>query len=207
MSDGFEKIKLTDIKPAEYNPRVMDLTEFNKLSKSINEYGLVDPIIVNLKNMKIIGGHQRYDVIVDEYENNHNPLYEELLLLRRGDIGWVFTDNLLTVKNESYEKGLNIALNKISGEWDYPKLNVLLDELMYDTDFELNLTGFDNLDLNAFGEELDNIDLGVEGMSNGGNGTGFGLPKATLIVDSEDQEEIENLYNRLTEEGYDCRIK
>ena len=50
-----EKIKIEDIEPAEYNPRKISKKEYKKLSKSISEFGLVDPIIINLKNMHIIG--------------------------------------------------------------------------------------------------------------------------------------------------------
>ena len=47
---SFEKILLKDIVPTDYNPRVMSEEEFNHLSNSIDEFGLVDPIIINLKN-------------------------------------------------------------------------------------------------------------------------------------------------------------
>jgi len=44
------------------------------------------------------------------------------------------------------EKALNIALNKIQGEWDFPKLKDLLEEL--DTGgFDIEITGFDNAEI------------------------------------------------------------
>lgn len=202
MSD-FENINIHKIKPADYNPRVMDYNEFGKLLNSIREYGLVDPIIVNMKNMTIIGGHQRYEALL--MENEETGEFENLKLLRRGDIGWIFTDNLLDIKDASHEKGLNIALNKISGDWDYPKLSGLIDELLYDTNFDISLTGFDNLDLKDLDIDLDSLDLDVGFGS--GNGDYINNKNYTLIVDSENNHEIEELYNRLSEEGYDCRIK
>ena len=51
-------IKITDIKPAEYNPRIMSQLEHTKLRNSMETFGVVDPIIINLKNNHIIGGHQ-----------------------------------------------------------------------------------------------------------------------------------------------------
>ena len=81
MSD-FETINIKSIKPAEYNPRVMDYSEFGKLLNSIREYGLVDPIIINLKNMTIIGGHQRYDALI--MENEESGKYENLKSLSGG---------------------------------------------------------------------------------------------------------------------------
>lgn len=204
MNDtDFEHIRLQDIKPAEYNPRVMEVTEFDKLTRSIREFGLTDPLIINLKNNRIIGGHQRYDVLVSE--NERTGEYDELVLLRRGDIGWVFTENNLTVKDENHEKALNIALNKISGDWDYPKLNNILDEMVLDGDFDISLTGFDNLDLNMLGEEgLDELDIGSDSL--GGNNGGYNQ-SFMVIVDCEDESVAEDLYNGLINEGYKARIK
>lgn len=197
----FEEINLLDLNPADYNPRVMSNEEFNKLSRSINEYGLVDPIIINLKTMTIIGGHQRYDVLLSEYQENHKTT--PLLLLRRGDIGWVFTDEILNIKSIEHEKGLNIALNKISGEWDYEKLNNLLQDLN-EMNFNLNLTGFDNLDLNNL-EDLDNIDLGEDNPIT--EETPLSQEELTpkLIIMFQEEEEKEELYEELVERGYNCQ--
>ena len=62
MSD-FETINITDIEPSVYNPRQTSNTEYNKLSNSINEFGVINPIILNLRNNHITGGHQRYEVV------------------------------------------------------------------------------------------------------------------------------------------------
>lgn len=139
MGLNIKKIKIDDIKPASYNPRKIDTKNFNKLSNSIKEFGLVDPIIINLKNKNIIGGHQRFDYLYYEKKDT------ELHLIELGDIGWVFSDTDLTIKDENHEKALNLALNRISGEWKFDELNSILDELA-----EVNLddiTGFEyNLD-------------------------------------------------------------
>ena len=51
----------------------------------------------------------------------------------------------MEIKDDNHEKALNLALNRISGEWNYDELNNLLDEL---AEFDLDsITGFDyNLD-------------------------------------------------------------
>lgn len=149
----FEDIKLTDIVPAEYNPRRISEDEFNSLSNSIAEFGLVDPIIINLNNNKIIGGHQRYDVLMNEHLND-NEKYNNLKLIRLGDIGWVFSEDSLTVKDEAHEKALNIALNKISGEWDNEKLHELFTDLDM-SGFDINLTGFDDIEIKHLNFEQD----------------------------------------------------
>ena len=107
-------IKLTDIKPTEYNPRQISDSDKLKLKNSLKTFGLVDPIIINLKNNNIIGGHQRYDALLDNFmeENSFN---ETLQLLELGDVGWVFTDEDLKIESSDHEKVLNLALNKING--------------------------------------------------------------------------------------------
>lgn len=99
--------------------------------------------------MHIIGGHQRYDTLLDMYMEN-NSFTETLNLIRLGDIGWVFPDTDLQVKDEDHEKALNLALNKINGEWDYDKLQEVLQELEL-SPLNVELTGFDNEEI----KELD----------------------------------------------------
>lgn len=141
-----ESVNIEDIKPADYNPRKMEDDEFQKLKESINEFGLVDPIIINLDNNKIIGGHQRYDVLYKTYQDNNDEYTGELFLIRLGKIGWVFNNTDLNIKDENHEKALNIALNKISGEWDNNKLSELIGDLNL-TGFNINLTGFDDTEI------------------------------------------------------------
>ena len=175
-----EKIKITDIKEAEYNPRIMTENEMTKLENSINEFGLADPIIINLKNNKIIGGHQRYNAILNKYyeEGDFQP---ELNLIRLGDVGWVFTDTDITIKDEDHEKALNLALNKISGDWEYEKLNTVLDDLSSDG-FDVDLTGFSNL-------EVTEIQLG-------GN--------IEYEQESFEDEDIEDIYEEPEKDKYQC---
>ena len=142
MGLNIKKIKIDDIKPASYNPRKIQQKDFEKLSNSIKEFGLVDPIIINLKNKNIIGGHQRFDYLYYEKKDT------ELHLIELGDIGWVFSDTDLKIKDENHEKALNLALNRISGEWKFDDLNRILDELV-----EVNLS-----DITGFEYNLDDIE-------------------------------------------------
>ena len=120
----FKKINLSDLKHAEYNPRV-DLKpgdkEFGKIKGSIAEFGYVEPIIVN-SDMTIIGGHQRAKVLKE--------------------VGYTEIDCVVIEVDKTKEKALNIALNKISGEWDFEALAKLLDELK-EEDYDIELSGFD----------------------------------------------------------------
>ena len=118
-----QKVKMSDLKCAEYNPRV-DLKpgdeEYEKIKKSIQEFGFVEPIIVN-SDMTIIGGHQRYKVLKELGINEIECSIVDL--------------------DKTKEKALNIALNKITGNWDEEKLARLLQELN-EQDVDINITGF-----------------------------------------------------------------
>ncbi|EGO6788802.1 site-specific DNA-methyltransferase [Enterococcus faecalis] len=126
-----KKMKLSDLKAAEYNPRVdlkPGMQEYEKLKQSILEFGFVDPPIYNIQTGNLVGGHQRVAVA------------RELGLFNEIEVSVV---NLPLNK----EKALNVALNKISGQWDEEKLYVLLNEL---DDEAVSLTGFDT-------EEVDSL--------------------------------------------------
>jgi DNA modification methylase len=202
-----KKIKLTDIHEAEYNPRVMTESEMNKLENSLNEFGMVDPIIINLKNNKIIGGHQRYKAILNKYyeEGEFNP---ELNLIRLGDVGWCFTDTDVTIKDENHEKALNLALNKISGDWDNEKLNNIIEELSTEG-FNIDLTGFTELEINDLIEAEntyknitdDNYDPPQEMETNIKQGDIFKLGNHYLMCgDSTNEEDIKKLLNNNTKD-------
>ena len=120
-----EKRAVADLKAAEYNPR-KDLkpgdAEYEKLKRSIQEFGYVEPVIWNKRTGVVVGGHQRLKVMKD--------------------LGYTEVDCVVVDLDEAKEKALNIALNKISGEWD----NDLLASLLKDLDgsgYDITLTGFD----------------------------------------------------------------
>jgi hypothetical protein len=206
-----EKIKVKDIVPAEYNPRKISDEELSRLEDSIDEFGFVDPIIINLKNNRIVGGHQRFKIIQKEG-------LDELNLLRLGNVGWAFVETDLKVKDGNYEKALNIALNKISGEWDTGKLDLILDDLAVEG-FDVTLTGFDvDLDsLEDLGDEDDlydfleeeNIDDGsTEELEYSGVDTGRNtLPvlffplRNYIKLSNKEYYEIMEVYNKYVKEN------
>jgi len=127
---NIQKISISKINHATYNPR-KNLKpgdpEYEKLKRSIEEFGYVEPVIWNERTGNIIGGHQRFKVLVQ--------------------MGAQEIDCVVVDLDPDKEKALNVALNKISGEWDIPLLTDLLKDL--DTNgFDLSLTGFDLPDLN-----------------------------------------------------------
>ena len=57
-----ETIKLSELNPAEYNPRTITAEEFEGLKESLKTFGQQENLIVN-KDMTIISGHQRYEAM------------------------------------------------------------------------------------------------------------------------------------------------
>lgn len=122
---NIEKKNVKDLLPADYNPR-KDLKpgdpEYEKLKRSIEQFGYVEPVIWNEKTGRVVGGHQRLKVLTD--------------------MGITEVDVVVVDMDTEKEKALNIALNKISGEWDTEKLALVIADLQ-GTDFDVSLTGFD----------------------------------------------------------------
>ena len=112
-------IDINKLIPATYNPRKdlkPDDAEYIKIKNSIVKFGFVSPLVIN-KDMTVIGGHQRLKVLKD--------------------LGITEVECIVVDLDKTNEKALNIALNKIQGDWDEDKLEALLEE------FDMNLTGFD----------------------------------------------------------------
>lgn len=133
------EMDLSELKPAEYNPNYMDDDELKKLDKSLCEFGFVDPIIYHVPTKIIIGGHQRQ---ITKYAQGKKRGFSLIL----GDIGWFFTDQEIELKDDNKIKALNLALNKIKGQFDQVKLESLFHGLKLEG-FDTSLTGFDNVEL------------------------------------------------------------
>ena len=121
-----EKINIKKLKSPSYNPRDISPAEMEKLKISIQEFGYVDPIIVNDVNMHIIGGNQRYQAMLELG-------YDEV------EVSYVHIEDM------NREKALNIRLNNSSGQWNEEKLVNILEELELDN-FDISLTGFDDIE-------------------------------------------------------------
>ena len=147
-----ERIKIIDISPAGYNHRTITDDEKTRLKNSIDNFGIVEPILINLQNHnQIIGGHQRFQILWEQYLLD-NDLYAELNLLKLNDsYGWVFPDNDITLDSEDMEKALNLVLNntKVMGTFDENKLIQVFNDLT-ESGFNTSLTGFNNEDILGF---------------------------------------------------------
>lgn len=183
----FEKINLEQLVYANYNPRKSlqpGDSEFEKIRRSIQEFGYVDPIIVN-KDYTIIGGHQRATVLKA--------------------LGYESVDVVVVEVDKLKEKALNIALNKISGEWQMDKLKELLLEL--ETQIDLGITGFDDDEFKALLASMDtkqavddefDVEAALEEIEEpkAKRGDVFILgPHRVMCGDSTDPDDVKKLMN------------
>lgn len=133
--------KIREMDRAAYNPRV-DLmpgdTEYENLRRSIKSYGMVIPVIWNQRTNRVVGGHQRLTVLENEGETDVDVSVVDL--------------------DETQEKQLNIALNKVEGGWEEEKLAALLSELGDDAP----LTGFSQAEIDSLTNDIESlIDTGT----------------------------------------------
>lgn len=129
----FEVKRIADMNRAAYNPRV-DLQpedeEYQAIERSLKRHGLVQPIVWNRRTNTVVSGHQRLTVLEAQGETEVT-------------VSVVYLDDI-------QEKELNVALNKITGEWDDDKLSVILNELGE----EATDTGFTLPEIDVLRDEL-----------------------------------------------------
>lgn len=133
----FETRPLQELIPAEYNPRKKlepGDPEYQQIRSSISEFGYADPIVIN-SDGTIIKGHQRCFIMMD-------------MGITEAEVV------VLDIPDKSKEKALNIALNKITGQWDLEKLKEALSELDLEG-YDFTVTGFQHDDLKDLIQQLD----------------------------------------------------
>ncbi|MCM1059451.1 MAG: ParB N-terminal domain-containing protein [Eubacterium sp.] len=127
-------LKLADIRPAAYNPRIMlkqGDEEYEALKNSLERFGVATPLVVNRTTGNLVSGHQRLNVLKE--------------------MGVEKAEVVLIDVDADKEKLLNVALNKIDGEWDYGKLEELFAEF---SDEDIQFTGYSVEEISGlFGKE------------------------------------------------------
>ena len=162
-----ERKKIRDMDRAAYNPRIELIpgdTEYENLRRSITTYGLIIPVVWNKRTNKVVGGHQRLTVLENEGETEVDVSVVDL--------------------DETQEKQLNVALNKVEGGWDEEKLADLLAELGEDA----TLTGFTQQEIDSLTNDIDSlidgdtVDEELKAIEE--------LFNVSLTFDKADQEEL-----------------
>jgi DNA modification methylase len=101
--------------------------------RSVEEFGYVEPIIWNERTGSIVGGHQRFKILAQ--------------------LGYTEIECVVVNLDEQREKALNVALNKIGGEFDTPKLAELLQDLER-SGFAVDITGFEQPEIDKLYQSL-----------------------------------------------------
>lgn len=162
-----ERKKIRDMDRAAYNPRIELIpgdTEYENLRRSITTYGLIIPVVWNKRTNRVVGGHQRLTVLENEGETEVDVSVVDL--------------------DETQERQLNVALNKVEGGWDEEKLGDLLAELGED----VTLTGFTQQEIDSLTNDIDSfidgdtVDEELKAIEE--------LFNVSLTFDKADQEEL-----------------
>lgn len=195
-------LPIGQINAAPYNPRV-ELKpgdpEYERLARSIDTFGYVDPLIWNERTGNLVGGHQRLSVLADK--------------------GATAVTVSVVQLSDADERALNIALNKVHGRWDTDKLGALLRELEADVDVDLAATGFDTGDIDSMLAELEGgDDAGGDkrqraagggdggGSENAGSAKDGPAPTYQLLATCANEAEQKEIYELLKAEGVHCRV-
>jgi DNA modification methylase len=153
-----EQVPLDSLIPWPRNPRTISEAQLAALSRSVAEFGMVDPILVRREDRVVIGGHQRLDVARK---------------LGLPTVPVIFLD-----LSEHQASLLNLALNKISGEWDWEQLGELLSELRDLPEVDVTLSGFDT-------EEISDLLAELEAQANSSREESFDVEAAMAQAEQQ----------------------
>ena len=129
------QVPIDELRPDPANPRRISDAQLEALTKSLHEYGFVQPVLVRREGNTVIGGHQR------------------LTAARR--LGYKTVPVIYLDITLEQARLLNLSLNKISGDWDNELLSRMLADLAPVDGLDLSLSGFSD-------DELKKLLKGVE---------------------------------------------
>ena len=184
---------IDDLSTANYNPR-KDLhkedIEYKQLKKSIKEFSYVDPLIFNEKTNTLISGHQRLKVMKE--------------------LGYTEIEVNCVSLNERKEKALNIALNKIQGDWDRQKLSLLLEEITTDFNIDTNIIGFSDIEISELLEKGYNFENVINELEKGAFSnavkTASDVFNITFSFPLKEKEFIQNKIKEKSKEYYTSKV-
>jgi DNA modification methylase len=111
---------------APYNPRTIGDHDLAALRRSLRQWGAVEPVVVNSRTKRVVGGHQRIKAAELEGITTLPVVYVDL--------------------DDASERQLNLALNRISGEWHEGQLGTMIAELQR-AGADLAMTGFTDVEI------------------------------------------------------------
>lgn len=130
-------LPITALVGADYNPRVMPDESMRALMRSLREFGFVEPVVARAEDNLILGGHQRVGAMQRiAQEDGLDPASVMVPVVQLSGV------------DDHRAKLLNVALNRIGGEWDYDKLGDLLGSLVPEMSLgDMSLTGYNESEI------------------------------------------------------------
>lgn len=170
--------KVIDLIPYVNNSRTHSDEQINQVASSIKEFGFTNPILIDDDN-GVIAGHGRL-------------LASKKLNL--DEVPCIILNGLTEAQKKAYVIADNqIALN--SG-WDFDTLKLELESID-ELGLDMTITGFDLDDLAKMFDELEEV-VPVEQQYS---------QSFSIIIDCEDEDQQEKIFNKLDTEGYKCRVQ
>lgn len=189
--------KLSELKDYENNARTHPPKQIKKVKASIKRFGFTNPVLID-EDDTIIAGHCR-TLCAKQLKMSEVPCIKLVGLTDAEKKAYVLADNQLP----------------LDAGWDMAMLeNELLD--LQSADFDLDLTGFDSDILGSLGS-LDSLDISptktitAKDMENNDerilNNEKQYVEKFSVVVECKNEAEQEKLFNKLTKEGFSCRVQ
>ena len=181
-------IKIKDLKPYDYNTREHSNEQIIQVKESIKKYGFTNPLLIDEKH-NIIAGHCRLEAIkaLNNLDFKDNPILE---------LPCIIVKDL----SEIDFKALSIIDNKLALNATWNEKNLLNElESLKSVNFNLSELGFNE-------SEIDNI-INESEIDNIINESEVKFKEIfKIVLEFENENELENNYNKLTEMGYKCKI-
>jgi len=180
LSYELVEMDIKDILPAPYNPRKITKEMLEQLKASIRDDGYLEPIVVNKRTGFVVGGNQRLKALKE-------------LGVKKVPVRLIDVD-------EDREKTINIRLNKVEGEWDFPKLKELLVEL--DTGaINIEDTGFSFEQIENLIRDFQPLEPPDDIFDSSGSG------KLSLVIECESESELEDIAETLEANEIKYKVK
>ena len=190
--------KLSDLKPADYNPRKITDKALEGLKFSLEEFGDISGIVFNTRTGNLVSGHQRVKALQEKYGDLDLSRAED------GTAAFISPEgNLFKVRIVDWdldkEKAANIAANAETIQGEFTEgLIPLVEELslnMPDVSSHLLLNEIDLINATRTEENLE-IDMSELAYK----------PQFGVIIICESDEEQKTVFEKLQAEGYNLRV-
>ena len=129
------QVPIDDLHPDPANPRKISAEQLDGLTRSLREFGFVQPVIARHDDHLVVGGHQR------------------IVAARR--LGLKTVPTIFVDLSSEQSHLLNLTLNRISGEWDEQLLARLLADLQSADGVDLALSGFEDDEIKRLLRRMD----------------------------------------------------